>query len=323
MKKWIYTGSALLILQLILAGFLLSTERDFSAFTPQANLLHFSPDAVDTVLIAAPGDKTVIISRVNGKTWMLPGAYMAPADGNRVEGLLQKLADLKQGLAVATTRDAAKRFKVSADDFERHVVLKKGEQVVADFYLGTSPSFKKVHARVHDRLEVVSIPLSTYDLEAEADPWVDRSLAHTDEEAISSLAMADFELTRQDKGWQLQGLAGDEELKPVEVDKLLADVSSIRVQGVLDPVANSSLFREEPALTLTMTLSDGSTVTDIFAKPEKGNYYVLKRPEYDFFLKVNSGAVDEIRKFGRNSLVSEKGTAEGEGHPAAGALAGH
>jgi hypothetical protein len=323
MKKWIYTGSALLIFQIILAGFLLSNERNFATFTPQANLLHFSPDAVDTILITTAGGEKVTLSRVKGTSWRLPEAFNAPADTDKVEGLLRRLADLKQGLAVATTKGAAKRFKVSDDNFERHVILKKGDEVVADFYLGTSPSFKKVHARVHDRLEVVSIPLSTYELEAEADPWVDRDLARTEKEKINSLSMADIELTRQDKSWHLAGLAADEELKTEEVEKLLADVGGLTVQGVLDPAAYSDLFQEKPALTLNLTLADGSKVTDIFVKPEKEHYYVMKRPGYDFSLKVNSVAVDEIRKIARNSLVADKGTAEVRDRAGQGVLAGH
>jgi len=323
MKKWIYTGSALLIFQCILAVFLFSNTRDFSTFTPQAKLLHFSPDEVDTILIAAEGGKKVTLSKVNGTAWMLPETFKAPANVDKIEVLLKRLAYLKQGLPVATTKGAAKRFKVSDDNFERHIIMKKGEQVVADFYLGTSPSFKKVHARVHDRLEVVSIPLSTYELEADADPWVDRSLAKTEKEKINSLSMSDIKLTRQDKSWQLAGLADNKELKIDEVEKLLDDVSNLTVQGILDPVANADIFEGNPALTLTLTLSDGSKITDIFAKPEKKPYYVMKRPGLDFFLKINSNAVDEIRKIAKNTLVADKGTAKVQEHPGTGVVAAH
>ena len=323
MKKWIYTGSALLIFQCILAVFLFSNARDFSTFTPQAKLLHFSPDEVDTILIAAEGGKKVTLSKVNGTAWVLPESFKAPADESKVDTLLRKLADLKQGLPVVTTKGAAKRFKVGDDNFERHVILKKGEQVVADFYLGTSPSFKKVNARVHDQLEVVSIPLSTYELEADADPWVDRGLAKTDKEKINSLSMPDITLTRQDKSWQLAGLTDKEKLKKDAVDKLIDDVSDLTVQGVLDPVANAGLFKANPALTFTLTLSDGSKITDVFAKPEKKSYYVMKRPGYDFLLKINTNSVDKIRKFGRNSLVTDKETAKVEEHPGTGIVAAH
>ena len=248
---------------------------------------------------------------------------VTPSDISHQVFRLRKLADLKQGLPVVTTKGAAKRFKVGDDNFERHVILKKGEQVVADFYLGTSPSFKKVNARVHDQLEVVSIPLSTYELEADADPWVDRGLAKTDKEKINSLSMPDITLTRQDKSWQLAGLTDKEKLKKDAVDKLIDDVSDLTVQGVLDPVANAGLFKANPALTFTLTLSDGSKITDVFAKPEKKSYYVMKRPGYDFLLKINTNSVDKIRKFGRNSLVTDKETAKVEEHPGTGIVAAH
>jgi len=88
-------------------------------------------------------------------------------------------------------------------------------------------------------------------------------------------------------------------------------------------VANSDIFKDNQALTLTLTLSDGSEITDIFAKPDKKSYYVMKRPGYDFFLKVNSDTVDKIRKIARNTLVTDKGMAKVQEHPATGVAAAH
>src|SRR5579863_3265 len=68
--------------------------------------------------------------------WILPTAYDAPADSNRVGTLLDHLATLKRGLPIATTEAALRRFKVVDDDFERRVVLGAGGKTLSTVYFG-------------------------------------------------------------------------------------------------------------------------------------------------------------------------------------------
>jgi len=315
MKQWLYAGTALLIFQLGLAAiFNLYDRGNYAAFTPHANLLEFSPHEVDAISVTGEEGKEVLLNKLNN-TWLLPEYFQAPADGKKVTDFLEKLASVKQGLAVATTSGAAKRFKTSADDFARHVVLKKGDLVVADFFLGTSPGFKMVHARVHDRPEVVSVELNTYDMETDPDRWLDHGMAGVKKDAIISLIMGDIELTRQDDTWLLAGLAENEELDTAEVDNLLDKISSLTVAGVLDPTANTELFKQEPALAYTLQLADNSDRLYTFVKPDKENHYLLKATGQNFLFKVNTWVVDDIKKFTRNTLVKMKTATEDTDRP--------
>lgn len=79
--------------------------------------------------------------------WILPETFSEPADAEQVDKLLEKLATVKQGLAVATTEGAPKRFKTAEDAFERHLVIKEGDNTVGDFYLGSSAGFRHSHVR--------------------------------------------------------------------------------------------------------------------------------------------------------------------------------
>lgn len=315
MKKWLYAGTALLIFQLVLAViFNLYDHGNYAAFQPHANLLEFSPQEVDAIKVTGEDGKEVLLNKVNN-TWLLPGHFKAPADKKKVADFLEKLASVKQGLAVATTKGAAKRFKTSADDFERHVILKHGDRVVADFFLGTSPGFKMVHARVHDRQEVVSVELNSYDMETDPDRWLDHGMAGVRKDAISSLIMGDIDLTRQDNSWRLAGLAEKEELNSVEVDKLLDKISRLSVASALDPAVHTELFKQEPVLTVTLKLTDNSNRVYTFAKPDKENHYVLKSTGHEFLFKVNSWVVDDIKKLTRKTLVKVKAATEDTGHP--------
>jgi uncharacterized protein YjgD (DUF1641 family) len=316
MKKWLYAGTALLIFQLVLAVIFNTYGRgNYAAFQPHANLLEFSPHDVDAISVTGEGGKEVLLNKVNG-SWLMPEHFKAPADEKKVTDFLDKLATVKQGLAVATTAGAAKRFKTSADDFERHVVLKDGDKVVADFFLGTSPGFKMVHARVHDRPEVVSVALNTYDMETDPDSWVNHDMVGVKKDAISHLTMGDIDLTRQGKAWQLAGMAENEELNSAEVDKLVDKVSRLTVAGVLDPATSAELFKQKPALTFTLKLTDNSDRVYTFAKPAKEKYYALKTSGQDQLFKVNNWVADEIKKFTRNTLIQLKPAAADAAKPA-------
>ena len=316
MRQWLYAGTALLIFQLVLAVIFNTYDRgSYTAFKPYANLLEFSTPEVDAIVVTGEDGKEVQLNKENN-TWLLPERFKAPADEKKVTDFLEKLVTVKQGLAVATTSGAAKRFKTSPGDFERHVVLKHGDRVVADFFLGTSPGFKMVHARVHDRPEVVSVELNTYDMETDPERWLDHGMVEIKKETISGLVMGDIDLTRQDKSWQLAGLAENEELNTGEVENLLNKISHLTVADVLDPTANAELFKKDPVLTVTLKLTDNNDRVYTFAKLDKENFYELKTSDQDFLFKVNSFVVDDIKKINKNTLVKVKTTTEGAEKPA-------
>ena len=60
--------------------------------------------------------------------WILPAHFSAPVDGNKVKVLLDKLAGMKQGFVVATSADAAKRFKVDAEVLRTMWFLEEAEK---------------------------------------------------------------------------------------------------------------------------------------------------------------------------------------------------
>ena len=304
MKKWLYAGAALLIVQLVLAFVLHHNEQDFAAFTPQAKLFDFTPHEIDALLIQGQ-DKQVEINRENGK-WLLPGLFKAPADSKKINEILKKLAGLKQGLAVAVTSGSDKRFKVAEDNFERHIVLKKGGEPAADFFLGTSPGFKSIHARLKGHEEVITLNLSSWELEPKADSWLDRNMLKIDQDKITGLKMGDIALSRTDDTWSMAGLGEDEELNREEIKKLVTKVASLTIAGVLDPAANQEKFKEKPELTITLVLDGPEKRVYDFVKEKDKDEYTLKSSGHDFYFKVHGWLVDDIKKFKRKSLIAKK-----------------
>ena len=146
MNRLSFKLAAVLGLQLVLALVLWAGGPDYNAFKAKEPLLAFDPAKVDRIEIAEGSANSVALVKEDGK-WVIPSSAGFPADAAKVSGLLTKLAGLKKGWPVATSAEAAKRFKVSDDAFERRVVLKSGGGTLGELLLGTSPNFKSVSVR--------------------------------------------------------------------------------------------------------------------------------------------------------------------------------
>lgn len=304
MRRMIIAAAVLLAIQLALAVVFNMTDKGNRAASPAAPLFGFAADAVTALEITGPeGDRVVL--RKDDSGWILPDFFAAPAAGEQVNGLLTKLADMKLGFIVAASTEAARRFKVADDGFERHVVVKEGDRVVGDFYIGSSPAFRQVHARKAGSADIVIIALSNFDLETAADKWLDKNMFRLKTEDIDSLSFADFDLLKKDDGWQLADLEEGRQLNKEAVEDLLVAVRGLTIQEVLNPQDVADLFKEGPAFVFTVTLKDGSKLEYRFAKPD-ADYFVLKQSERDLYCKVHTIQVDNLRKYTREKLVMQE-----------------
>ena len=306
MQRLIYAAAVLLVLQLCAALFLqVRSSSGLNAAQPNALFLAFSPDKISTVQISAGDGKNVTL-RKKDKSWLLPDAFAAPANSGQVESLLKKIAAAKQGLAVASTEGAAKRFQTADKDFNRHLVFKEGDKIVADFYLGKSAGLRQSYARVNGQDAVFTIPVSDFDAEATADGWLDKTVARLNREELKQVTTGDISLTRKDKEWLLDGATEGEASKD-ELDKLLNTITGLSVEAVLDPAKAAPLFQQAPAVQFAVTKNDGSTVTYNLAKDKDD--YVLKMSNSELYFKVGKWQAEELAKMKRESLLVKKAEA--------------
>ena len=297
LKRIILGAAALLAIQLGLVLYLqLFSSSQLYTGLPDTAFLSFDPKAVTAVLITAGDGKTLTLEK-NSAGWLMPQAYSAPADKKQVEELLDKVAKAKQGLALAATNEAAKRFKTAPEQFERHLVLKAGSTLVADFYLGSAAGFKQSYVRRAKSDEVFSIPVSSYEAEAEADKWLDKSLGRLKQDELSKLAIADIVLVRADKDWQLEGGQAD----PEKLAKALEQLTGLNVQAVLDPATVAPLFQQPPAVQITATKQGGETVTLAVVKQDK--YAVLKSSTSVFYFKIDNWQAEALLQLKRADIL--------------------
>lgn len=305
MRRIILAASVLLLIQigLVVTLHINGSKTESSAVNTQ--FIAMDPDKVTNLTVSGTEEQQLVLENTD-KGWILPNSYGAAADGSRIEELLQKLATVKQGLAVATSPEAAKRFKTAEDDFERHLVINEGGRIVADVYLGTSAGFRYSHVRKSDQDEITTIPVSSFEVEVKADQWLDKNQVHLKKEDVQKISLGDILLTRQEKNWLLSGVE-PAKVKTDEVEKLLDKVSAVPVQSVLNPDDVSPLFDKEPAIRCTVNMTDNSEVVFTFVKSD--DHHVLKTSNSDLYFKVNNWLVESLTGFTLESLTlkEEKG----------------
>lgn len=338
-QRWIPVLAVVLAAQLALAAALgLSGDR-LTAQKPDTPLVEAELDTADRLVIEGPTTDNrptdeaakeaapVEISKQDA-TWILRSYYEAPADTAKVQGVLDKLDDLKRGYAVATTAGALKRFKVAEDSFERRVVVGQGDDVLATVYLGSSPGLRKVHARTAEHEAVYAVELPTHTLPHQASEWLDKGLVQPDADALEAIALtwegdshlklvrdsedADAKSTAMDR-WQAEGLAQGEHVSAEQAQALARAISELRVDGVLGTEAQPEWRQAQPLLTLNLKKRDGETVVWTLSKPEEGNTHVLKASTQPWYLELQEwNAKPLLEAAARDELVVAEQPLEAE-----------
>ncbi len=311
MKRFTLILSSLLAVQLLVAIGLLFSGSDNAAFKAQEPLLAFDVDKIDQIAIDESGAISVTLAKRDGK-WILPSLADFPADTQKVKATLEKLAELKKGWPVATTAEAAQRFKVTDARHERRIVLKSGDKQAGELLLGSSPSFRQVHARVEGDDKIYSIAFSTYEAAARNEDWMDRNYLSIPEDQIASISVGDVKLERKDGKFTVPGLAEGEKLVESEVYKLAQAVSR-PVFDVVQGKGSDALTKvNEPDVQVVVKKGDGTEITYRYKKEAGGGAYLFASSAHDFLFRVAEASIDSIVKAKREKLIEAK-KKEGEG----------
>lgn len=265
--------AALLAVQLAIIAVVLFAGSGFGE-RKQGPFLTFEPDAVDEIRITGgeTPDDTVVISR-SEEGWRLPDGL--PADSDKVAEVLETLEGLRAPWPVATSGGAAERFEVAEDQHQRHLVLMSGGDVAVELYLGTSPGYQQVHARRADDDGVYSVGLANYQLPAEADQWLDKTLLQPRGDVAAVARREQWRLSRTEEGWLLGDAAADRQA----AEDLVRRLSELRVTGVAEAPEQAA----EPAAVLEVTDDEGEYRLTIVGEEESQRYSVQSSRREEWF----------------------------------------
>lgn len=224
-----------LTLQLVLAAGLMWRSNAEGDFVPTAQLAVFDPATVDEIVID-DSEGSITLTR-NNDQWQMDDEQTTQASAEKIESLLASVSDLQPGLPVANTSSSHDQLEVAKDNFQRKLILKAGSDVVADLYLGTSPGFRKSHARTADEDSVYSVKLNTFDIPADKGGWLDNDLlAFTD---VKSIQSSDMELALKGDNWSIikpQDKLVTHEVDNAELSTVVDALKTLRVTGFAEPI---------------------------------------------------------------------------------------
>ncbi len=262
-------GGLLAAQVVIIAGLLLASGVGSDAGAP--HLLSFDPADVTKLEVSGEEDAVQLVR--DGEDWRLADGVLdgLPADGGKVSELLSDLSDLAAPWPVATSDDSAERFEVTEGNHQRRLVIEDADGPVADLLLGTSPGYRRVHARVSGASEVYSIDFSNYEAPTDADQWLDKALLAAKGQVSSVMLEDAWQLVRQDDGWLIDGAPADAEA----ADDLVRRFTGLRVLGTSDEEADAAGDVDaagEPAGVFVVTDEDGEHRLTLFHEAEEDDY---------------------------------------------------
>jgi hypothetical protein len=299
--------SLLLVAQVGLALVLNLEAHRYSSFQSDTPLLALDAGKVDSLLIEdGEGNKAQL--RKQGSHWVLPQAENFPASPGRVDALLAQLAGLKTSWPVASTSDAAERFKVADDSFERRLTLRHGDTVLPSLYVGTSPTFRKVNARVDGKDDIYSVGLESFQMPAKVDAWEDKSLLTLNADDITRIELPGVTLQRTGDTLQVAQLGAGEQTATAESTALLQRIANLTYTASNGRAAEQiGDDKQQAVFEFSLALKSGDKRDYRFSQSPGAKDYLLKVSGQPWSFRVAAYTLDGIKSDARSKLVKAAG----------------
>lgn len=309
MNRIIPILSVVLLVQLALSIALFALGNRNQAFATDEKLIDLDFESVDRIRIE-DGDKQSVAMSKRENRWILPNLYDFPASAAKVDRVMNKLLSAAKGWPVATTAGAAKRFKVSEEAFDRRIDFNKGKETLKTVFLGTSPGFKKVHARVSGQNDVYAIDFSAFEASSKAGDWTDKNFLNLNHGDITRIQLPSVEIERQD-GTLIVADPGDgKESDSDAVANLARKLANLTFRSVLGTEETPEYNLRNPVFRFSLTLKEGDSITYAFGQQKGEKDFILKTSAHPYFFKVAQYTVDGIKETTLAKLVRDKKAAE-------------
>ncbi len=282
MSRPTFTLLIILLVQCAVTAALYWPESIFAQMDNQAPLASFNPDFLDEIHISDAQNNEAIVVKVNGR-WLVPELEDLPADTKMIKKMLEALTGELHGRPVADTIPARQRFQVAAYHYQRRVSVISNGELTATIYLGTSPGFRKIHARNDSSDSIYSIPFNIFEAPAFASGWLQRSLLQSND--IQGIKAPNYTLQLTDQGWRAANGIGPDYR---ELEALLLALGSLQADGVAEEDDQRSLSQATPELILEIEVQGAIQQLEFFTDGQEHFVYSSKYPlfftisDYDF-----------------------------------------
>ncbi len=265
MSRGIAILSLLLVVQCVITFAMLQPRQPTDDTARPHRLLEADPGRIDEIRVSDQFDNAVLLQRV-GEQWLLPELDGLPAAAERVEALLGALHN--SGLwPVADTSVARQRFQVAEYLYQRRVELFADKDLVGSVYLGTSPGFRRVHARNAARSAIFSIPFNNHEAPVTGGEWLDNDLLRV--RSPIAIVGEGYSLSFSDGQW-VAGTGATPDAR--ELEALLDALRNLRIAGMAGREEQRELAEAEADWVLSVTGLAGDATLSLFNRD--GRHYI-------------------------------------------------
>ena len=302
---------AALVVQLGLAGYMLTRSDDTAAQKSQPLLPGFDAAKVTKLAVTGSG-KSVSLAKV-GDTWVVSSAFDYPVEASKISDALAPLAKLAAAAPIATQQSRAKQLRVADDDFEKKVVVTVDGKDVT-LYVGQPAGMRRTAVRLAGSDDVYAVSLQSWQYGVEPRDWVDNSYVNVPEDDIAKITVAKdghtAELDHGDK-WtvSIDGAPVKETDKETfddgAVSRMVMAASRVQLDTPADPKRDAS----HPTATITIERKPkkdqtvAPVVLDVIF--DAGMYWVKDR-SLGRAATVDKSRIDELVNVSRDKLVMKK-----------------
>ncbi|MEM1437006.1 MAG: DUF4340 domain-containing protein [Pseudomonadota bacterium] len=282
-----------MIVQLLLIGLLLLTNSG-PEVAPE-RLLELEPGRVSGITLAvaaeADADASAVELTRSADGWLVDDRR---ADDDKIDRLLDQLTTLGPGWPVATTSVAQERFAVTDDGFRKKLTFTLDDGSETALLLGTSPGFKRLHARLPESDAVFSIALGDFDLPAKPADWLDKALLALGEPVLAASRREVLRVERESVDaaeWQLSAPAegGTQAAAAANVERWLERFQTLRV------VAETAAPEAEAPDDIFVFATPGGELTYALYHDAEADRYTMRRNDVDGYYEVPSYIALQLR----------------------------
>jgi len=248
------------------------------------SLAPFDTDSIDQVHIVDEYDNEAVLQKA-GDRWLLPALANLAANPEKVSQLLQGISR-QDSWPIAHSVVARQRFQVADYHFRRSLTLSRAGEQLGTIYLGTSPGFRKVHARNRDQNAIYSITFNAFDAPAIRGAWLDPRLLQI--RAPVQITADSYSLNREGGSWIADtGRAPDER----ELQALLTALRTLQIDGVASSDRQRDLSEAEADLVLQVQSLAGETTLELFTLEQE---HFVHSSEYALFFGLSAYDFDRL-----------------------------
>jgi len=275
-------------------------------------------DAIAALTITDDQGSSIRLRKSSGE-WTAPDADDYPAQGSKIEPVLEEIIGLDTGRLVTRTDSSHKRLQVAEEDFVRRVVLETKDGTRHTLYLGSSPSYGATHFRLEGQSEVyLTDDLTAAKVGANAAAWIDTAYFSIEQEKLTQVTLENengaFVFTKSaDNGWTMDGLEEGEEVNSNKISTVINKVSSIAMIRPLGAEEKESYGTDVPTATVTLEAGDQTVTLRVGSQDPDDNSYVIKTSESPYYVRVSKYVVQELVESGREDFIQPPPTPTPEG----------